>query len=196
LAAESTYTDHQLIALLKQGDETAFTAIYDRYSMLIFYRVNQMLRDTEASKDLVQDLFITVWSKSELIRDDANLAGYLYIAARNKVFKLIQKGKLRNDYLNSLAKYATETSTATLDQLDERELARVIDQEIAQLPPKMKEVFELSRKENLSHLQIAHQLGISDKTVKKQINKALKVLKIKLGPITPTAILLLASLRK
>ena len=164
--------------------------------MLIFYRVNQMLRDEEASKDVVQDIFVNIWNKALAIQEDANLAGYLYIAARNKVFKLIQKGKVRSDYLSSIAEFATDASTATMDELDEKELSRIIDSEIARLPLKMKEVFELSRKENLSHLQIAHRLGISDTTVKKQINRALKILKLKLGTVLPTGTLLLALLRK
>jgi RNA polymerase sigma-70 factor (family 1) len=196
LAAINTLSDHELIALLKRGDNAAFTEIYDRYAMAVFYRVNQMLRDEETSKDLVQDLFITIWSKAELIREETNLAGYLYIAARNRVFKTIQKGKLRNDYLSSLARFASHANTSLTDDLDVKELAGILAKEISQLPPKMKEVFNLSRKENLSHAQIASQLGISDKTVKKQINNALKVLKHKLGTISPTGLLLLALLHK
>lgn len=192
----SSFSDQDLIHLLKEGDEGAFTEIYRRYSMMVFYRVNQMLRDEEASKDLVQDLFVNIWNKAATIRDDANLAGYLYVAARNSVFKLIQKGKVRSDYLSSIAKFATEVSTATIDDLDEKELIQIINKEIEKLPNKMREVFELSRKQNLSHLQIAQQLGLSDKTVKKQINRALKILKLRLNTISPATFILLALLRK
>jgi len=196
LADVITPTDQELVALLKQGDEAAFKAIYDRYALPIFFQVNQMLRDEETSKDLVQDLFITVWSKAALINENANLAGYLHIAARNRVLKAIQKGKLRNDYLNSLARFATEVSTATIDEITERELSNMIEEAIEKLPPKMKEVFELSRKQNLTYSQIAEQLGISDKTVKKQIHNALKIIKGKLNTIPPAGILLLAFLSK
>ncbi|MNY44980.1 RNA polymerase sigma factor [compost metagenome] len=57
----------------------------------------------------------------------------------------------------------------------------MIDREIASLPPKMKEVFLMSRKDNLSHKEIADKLGIAEPTVKKQVNNALKTLRVKLG---------------
>jgi len=59
----------------------------------------------------------------------------------------------------------------------------LIEKEIACLPSKMRQVFELSRKANLSHKQIATQLDLSEKTVKNQVNNALKVLKLKLGSL-------------
>lgn len=175
------YSDQQLVALMKAGEESAFNEIYSRYGMPLYHQANQMLRDTETAKDLVQELFITLWSNVDQIRADVNLAGYLYIAVRNRVFKLIEKGRVRNDYLNAIAKYASDVSTETMDDLDEKELSLILQQEIDRLPPRMKEVFELSRKDNLSHREIADQLGISDKTVKKQINNVLKILRTKLG---------------
>lgn len=175
------YSDQQLVALLKAGDELAFNEIYSRYSMTLFYQANQMLRDQEGAKDLVQELFITLWGSTVQLKPDINLAGYLYVAVRNRVFKLIEKGKVRNDYLSAIAKYATEISTQTMDELNEKELQLILQREIDLLPPRMKEIFEMSRQQNLSHSEIALQLGISDKTVKKQINKVLKILRLKLG---------------
>jgi RNA polymerase sigma-70 factor (ECF subfamily) len=196
MLAYSTHTDQELVTLLKQGDEAAYTEIYNRYAVPVFYQVNQMLRDRESSKDVVQELFIALWSKADSIREEANLAGYLYIAARNRVFKLIQKGKVRNDYVSAIAKYATEVNTASLPLIDERELSRILAREIDLLPEKMKQVFEMSRKQNMSHLQIAQELGISDKTVKKQINKALNILRLKVGPYAPAGLIVMSLLKK
>lgn len=188
--------DAELTTLLKQGDERAFTEIYQRYSMIVYYRVNQMLRDAEASKDIVQEIFMTLWDKANNIQENVNLAGYLYVAGRNKVLKLIEKGKVRNDYISAIAKFGTEASSATLEEIDERAIAAIIEQEIQNLPPKMREVFELSRSANLSHKEIADKLNISDKTVKKQINNAIKILRPKLTSAIPTGYILLALLKK
>lgn len=196
MASFQDYSDQQLVALLKAGDELAFNEIYRRYGLTLYYQANQMLRDSEAAKDLVQELFITLWSSTEQLKPDINLAGYLYISVRNRVFKLIEKGRVRNDYLSAIAQYASEVSTETLDELDEKELSLLLQQEIDRLPPRMKEVFELSRIENLSHREIAEQLGISDKTVKKQINNVLKILRVKLGCYIPAGIFITMLLKR
>lgn len=185
------FIDAKLIALLKRGDKHAFAEIYDRYAIIIYHKVNQMLRDEEASKDIIQDLFTTLWEKPESLQEDSNLAGYLYIASRNRVFKLIQKGKTKNDYLRELGKFKTEVSYEMLQKLDEQEMVLLIIQEIAKLSPRMRQVFELSRIENLSHKQIAIKLSITEATVRKQVQYALRILKERLDKVGNFGILYL-----
>ena len=187
----SEFTDSELIRLLKDRNHEAFAEIYNRYAVLMFYKVNQMLRDEEPSKDLVQDLFVALWDKSELIEENNNLAGYLYIGARNRVLKFIQRNKLKNDHIASLAKYASEISLETIQDIDERELKTIVQREIDNLPPKMRVIFEMSRKDNLSHAEIAGKLGLSDHTVKKQVNNALKILRSKLSIYAPLGLIII-----
>lgn len=191
-----SFEDRQLIAFMKEGDHMAFEEIYKRYSRDVFYQVNQMLRDTDASKDLVQDLFITIWTKSQNIQEDTKLGGYLYIAAQNRVLKFIQKGKVKSDYLRSLSEYAAELNLTTIENIDARELQKLIDQEIANLPERMRVVFELSRNENLSYQEIASQLDISQNTVRKQVSNALRILRTKLAPHAPQAIIFMGLIHK
>lgn len=185
------FTDAELVVLIKNKDHAAFTEIYNRYSVLMFYKVNQMLRDEEVSKDLIQDLFVGLWDKSALIQENNNLSGYLYVGARNRVLKFIQRNKLQNDHLAALAVYASELSMETIQDIDERELKLIVQREIDDLPPKMKLIFEMSRKDNLSHAEIAEKLGLSDQTVKKQVNNALKILRTKLSACAPFGLIIL-----
>lgn len=189
-------TDKELVSLLKEGNKEAFAEIYDRYAMPIYYKVNQILRDEEMSKDLVQELFTAIWTQADNLWDDANLSGYLYVASRNRVLKLIQKGKTKSDYLAELGKYSSTVSYDTLDKLDEKELMLLVMEEIAKLPLKMREVFQLSRLEDLSHKEIAARLQISEATVRKQIQYALRILKSKLANYSSLGILLLALFRE
>lgn len=191
----SSLSDTELVSLLKKEDYAAFNEIYKRYSPKILYQVNQMLRDTEATKDLVQELFLTIWSKSANIKLESSLGGYLYIAAQNGVFKYIQRGKFQNDYLKSLAEFSTGLMENTSETIDEKDLHALIDEEIGKLPPKMKQVFELSRKEHLSYQEIASQLEISEHTVRNQISNALKILREKLGDHIPASAIIIALLR-
>lgn len=187
----NTLSDAELIDLLKSGSESAFTVIYHRYWRLIYAHVYKMLRDEDESKDIVQEVFSNLWLKVDQIPHQQNFAGYLYVAARHKVLNAIRHHKFKDDYLDSLAKYVDEASEETLQYLDQRDLMAAVEKEIALLPPRMRQVFEMSRKDNLSHKEIAQLLGTSDQTVKKQINKSLRIIRSNLKESGGAAILLL-----
>lgn len=135
-----------------------------------------------------------MWNNRSTLKPEANLAGYLYTGVRNRVFNLIEKDKIRYEYYSSIVKYATEISNRTQEDLNEKDLQAALEYEIDQLPPRMKEVFELSRKKHLSHKEIADELGISEKTVKKQISNVLKILKVRLDRYGSAGILLIGLL--
>ncbi|MDR6786117.1 RNA polymerase sigma-70 factor (family 1) [Pedobacter africanus] len=194
LYAELSDTD--LVVLLKQADHAAFTEIYKRYALLFFHKVNKMLKDEDSSKDIIQELFIRLWNNPEKLQENGNLSGYLYVSVRNLVLQLIRKGKVMNDYLNSIAGFVEEVNMDTLNELDERELTRILQEEIEKLPAKMKQVFEMSRNQYLSHAEIAAQLGISDQTVKKQVNNALKILRSKVSAYAPAGWMIIELLKK
>lgn len=184
-----TLTDSQLLDLVKTGDESAFAEIYERYWTVMYVHVLKMLGDEDDSKDLIQELFTSLWLKGAQIEFSTNLSGYLYISARNKVINMIRQNKIRKDYLSSLAEFGAQTSNTTLEQLNVRDLHTAFEREVQSLPYKMRQIFELSRKQNLSHKEIALSLDISDKTVKKQISNALKIIRLRLNVlITPIGI--------
>lgn len=189
------FPDAKLIVMLKQRDKLAFAEIHDRYSMVVYYKANRMLGDKDTAKDMVQDIFTSLWEKAGDIHDEGNLAGYLFIATRNSVLKLIQKGKTKDEYLSALGKYSEEVSYDMLERLDERELMALVLQEIEKLPPKMREVFQLSRLEHLSHKEIAMRLNISEATVRQQVKNSIRVLRGRLTKYGSYGIVMLAMLR-
>jgi len=173
--------DTELTALLKEADRNAFTEIYNRNWKLIYAHVYKMLRDEDDAKDVVQEVFGNLWIKAASLKHTNNISGFLYTAARNKVFDLIEKNKVRSDYLGEIASFVSDSSIEKIDTIDEQRILEILERELQKLPPKMKEIFELSRKENLSHKEIAAKLDISEQTVKKQVHNALKVIKPKLN---------------
>jgi len=176
----SQFSDYQLIQLVKSGDHNAFSEIYNRYWGILYVHCLKMLKDEAEAQDVVQDLFITFWTKSAELDLKTNLVGYLYITARHKVLNTIRKRKTSDKFIEALGAYAATHNDSVIDQISERELAAAIEAEIKNLPKKMREVFEYSRKEYLSHREIADQLGISDKTVKKQVANAIRILRLRL----------------
>jgi RNA polymerase sigma-70 factor (ECF subfamily) len=178
----SNLTDNELLILLKEGDKPAYTEIYNRYKTLLQSHGYKKLGDPEEVKDILQELFASLWTKREEIPATTNLSGYLYVAMRNKVFNLLSHKQIENRYVQSLQQFIDDGNYIT-DAIREKEFASLIQIEINALPAKMKEVFILSRKDNLSHKEIALKLKISEQTVSKQITNALKILRIKLGTL-------------
>jgi RNA polymerase sigma-70 factor (family 1) len=177
----SSLNDNQLLDYIKAGDQLAFAEIYERYWGLMFHHVLKMTGDKDETKDIIQELFTQLWINIEQIESETNIASYLYVSARNKVINLIRHDKVKNNYLSSLSDFTNQPSNSMLEQLSAKDLSIAIDKEIQNLPCKMREIFELSRKKFRTHKEIADELHISDKTVKKQINNAIKILRLRLN---------------
>jgi RNA polymerase sigma-70 factor (family 1) len=179
-----TFSDNELIQLLKVGNHAAYTEIYHRYFYLLYVHAYKKLRDEDQAKDIIQDIFATLWFKRELDLNTGNLAGYLFTAVRNRIFDLFAHEQVKSKYISSLNDYLETHIHAPTDHLiRENELKAYIEKAVQALPPKMKRIFEMSRKENLSHKEIAAKLGTSENNVSTQITAALRVLRSKLGVI-------------
>ncbi|TZF84909.1 RNA polymerase sigma-70 factor [Pedobacter sp. BS3] len=181
MSAYSALTDQELVAFLCEGNEAAFTAIYNRYWAVLYAHARKMLRDDDEAMDVVQDIFTTLWKKSGGLILTTSIKSYLYTAVRNQTLNQINRSRLKDTYLLSLARFAEQGEYNTDEQVVYHDLLERIEQEIANLPPKMREIFEMSRKSGLSHKAIAEELSITDHTVKKTINRALKVLKAQIS---------------
>ncbi|HWW39878.1 RNA polymerase sigma-70 factor [Pedobacter sp.] len=177
----SKFSDAALADLLKSGDRVAFTEIYNRYKGLLYIHAFKILKDREEAKDVVQQFFSVLWTKHEELTFKVNLSQYMYTSIRNLIFRYISRKKIESTYITSIQIFFDEGVCETDHLIREHELRFIIEREIANLPPKMREIFEMSRKVNLSHKEIADQLSISEQTVSKQITNALKILRTKLG---------------
>lgn len=172
--------DQELSKLLKNGDSTAFTVVYDRFFSSLYLHALRRLRDSDEAKDAVQDLFLTLWNNRESA-DFSNLANYLFTAIRNKVLNIIAHKDVQARYILDLPLEINLQTAITDHRLRERLLMELIDKEIEQLPEKMRIVFEMSRKQHLSHREIADQLGLTEQSVRSHIKNALKILRGRLS---------------
>lgn len=175
-------SDNELITLFKEGNHNAYGEIYHRYYYLMFVFAYKKLRDEEFAKDFVQELFTHIWWKRENLIADGNFTAYLYTSLRHKILNYFAHQKVESRYFSFLSDYAISKSNENADFLIRgKELASYIERQIQTLPFKMRTIFELSRKDCLSHKEIAHKLGTSEYNVSKQITNALRILKTKLG---------------
>ena len=177
-------SDAALADLLRSGDRSAFEEIYHRFKFILHNHAWQKTRDEEEAKDTIQEVFASLWAKRETINVGSNLAGYLYASVRNHILNNIAHKEVQDKYLTSIRKFTEEQTVITDHRVRENLLTALIEKEIAALPPRMREVFELSRKHHLSHKEIAQIMGTTEQTVKKQMTFALKALRKKFGVMT------------
>lgn len=175
----NTHSDAELLNLLRLDDRAAYTEIYDRYIFVLLNHAYNKTRGREEAKDIVQEVFATLWAKRGALNID-HLAGYLFRSVRNIFLNQVAHQAVQDKFILSMEKFAA--SNEIPDHLvREKQLIAIIEREIAALPSKMREVFELSRKEHLTHKEIAEKLTISEQTVSKHVTNALKILRVKLG---------------
>src|ERR1700748_2313407 len=103
MEAYGAFSDLELTVLLKKGDQAAFTEIYNRYKWVLFLHALKRIGDREQAKDIIQELFTTLWDKRHDLDLRSHLSGYLYTAVRNRIIKAFAHQQVKSDYVNSVA---------------------------------------------------------------------------------------------
>lgn len=178
---KSQHSDEELLSLLKQGSKEAFNQIYERYYTLLYAHAHRKLQDKEDVRNILQMLFVYIWNNKENLAIHSSLSAYLYTSVRNRILNFIRDSKVREKYLVSLQEFSEKGENLVESRLHEKELIKVVEQEVARLPPQMRLVFEMSRNMDMSHSEIATELNISPLTVRVHIKNALRILRVKLG---------------
>lgn len=173
--------DAELLQLLKIGDRSAYEQIYHRYKFVLHNHAWNKTRNREEAQDTIQEIFTMLWAKRESLDVNVNLSGYLYTSLRNYILNQMVRKEVRNKYIVSIQSFVDQDTVIADHRVRENQLRELIEKEVAALPPRMREVFELSRKGFLSHKEIAERLGTTEQTVKKQMTNALRVLRKRLG---------------
>lgn len=170
----SLYTDNDLVALLAQDDQLAFEQLYTRHWAPLYQSAFYILQDSDACKDIIQDVFAWVWEHRHSL-EVQSVKAYLKAAVRFKLANYIRSGRVRDSFFETLARFTPPALPPGSEELAEaRELQVLIQQTIARLPQKCQEIFRLSREERLTNQEIAERLGLSVKTVENQMTIALR----------------------
>lgn len=177
----ATHSEQQLVSLLKEGDHVAYQTIYERYFGLLFVHAHKRLRDEEQAKDIVQEFFTALWHRHEEIQLTTSLSAYFFTAINYRIISFFRRSAIQDKYIASFAGFINSEQINADHLIREKQLSELIEREIQELPPKMREVFEMSRKQHLSHKEIAEKLSLSEKTVDRQVSNALHRLRSKLG---------------
>jgi len=155
----------------------AFELAFEKYWAQLYHHALRKLNDQDLAEDLIQECFVVLWTNDGMLVKEGELQAYLYGVLRHKILDVYRKDEVRLRYADGFAKKPQNYALAADEQMIVGELQKIIDDELALMPPRMVEIYHLKRELKLSISQIAQQLGISEQTVKNQSHRAAERLK-------------------
>lgn len=169
-------TDAALIQKIVQRDESALAALYDRYASLLSSLLNRILRDTQASEEILQDVFYQLWrNAAQFDPARGSLPGWLAVIARNRAISRLRR---HNPSQGEELLETTVIVPANLENaLAQQQLLGRVKSALENLPSEQRAAIELAYFEGLTHSEIASKTGDPLGTVKTRIRSAVESLK-------------------
>lgn len=183
----STFDDDALIRLIVRANADALSALYARYSRLVFSVALNAVGDHAAAEEITLDVFTRVWEKADTYRAGrARVSTWLASIARHRAIDVLRRQQARPEQHSVGWAEASPADVTDADGLEETvELAleqRRVRAAIAQLPDEQKRALALAYFQGLTHQQIAARLGEPLGTVKTRIRLAMQKLRQLLQP--------------
>ena len=171
----SDLSDTELLKKLTKSDYSIFNEIYKRYWTKLYIYAYNVLRDKDVCEDIIQEIFTDLWLRRKKVKIE-KLSAYLFKSVKFQMAKYISKNKLSEYLTEQLDWVLLEESLEAY--IDYNDLNEGIKKLLNQLPEKRREIFYMSRFENMKNQEIADKLNISIQTVKNQITESLKYLRL------------------
>lgn len=170
-------TDEKVLALLKEGQESAFDCLYMRYRNKLVSAAYARVKSKEQAEEIVQDVFVDLWQKRTTLVIHHTFSAYVFTAVKYKVLDHIARLRVKDRYVQELEKFSEAALNVTELEVDFNELDYHLNKSINSLPEKCREVFRMSRFEHYTVNEIADKLNVSPDTAKYHIAHALKTLR-------------------
>ena len=173
--------DRELLARVRSGDEGAYDSVFRTWYPVLVRVAGALLRDADAAEEIAQEVMHELWRRRHLMEADVSLRAYLLRSIRNRSLNHLRHLRVRRETEPQVAE--SYSAPIVADQpIVARELQEAVEKALAELPPRCREVFDLSRVHGLKYAEIAEALEISPKTVEAQMGKALRHLRERLAP--------------
>lgn len=167
------YAENELIELLRQGDQEALAALYYLHFKPLKYYAQRTTKSPFLAEDIVHDTFVKVWEKRTEIDPSKLFRAFLFTIAKRSILNMLKRAQHESSIMMEIRKYAKQEENTTELQLNYRESNGLMSEAINQLKGQSKEVFIKCKIDGLSYRQAAEELGITESTVNKHMNKAL-----------------------
>lgn len=172
-----------LINRLSKGDQKAFSVLYEQYKSVSYAFVLSFVKDSSISKDIVHDVFVKVWVKRESLPRVVSFNRYLFQMLRNAVYDHFEALQINHRFVLEMMKVVDDYSDVTQSLISEHELQTIIFEAVSRMPERRREVFLLSRYQNVENKEISRRLGIDIRTVENHITAALSDIRLRLAEV-------------
>lgn len=162
--------NQKLLYEISLDNTRAFEKIYNHFSKELFFYAFRILNDSEVSEDVIQDVFLNLWLKRKTLRIE-NLKAFLYRCVKNQVLNKIRDRKISDEDIARIN--IIDLGMDSSGHIEFEDLKKILNDQVSELPTRCREIFVMSRFEQMSNMEIAEKLGISVQGVKNQISKAL-----------------------
>ena len=176
-ANSQSYSDSHVLQRIVAGDENAFRALYENNFDRIAKFTFKMCKSEAVTEEIVQDVFLKLWSNRENIGHVNDIEAYLFSIARNKTIDFLRRLAKETNIIHTLSIQQTEIHNVVDEKLNEDSLLILIEGALSCLSPQKRKIFEMSKIQGFSHDEIAETLQLSKSTVKNHLSETLKYLK-------------------
>ena len=179
-----------LIRELQTRNKVVFDVIFHYYYSGLCAYCERITGSLQVAEDIVQGLFVALWVKCEQIQITTSLKNYLFTSVKNRSLDYLKREQRKSQQLKHLAEQQELPENLSSLWFAEAELQAIVEKSLEKLPPRCREIFELSRVEGLKNQEIADKLGLSKRTVELQVSNALKQLRTDLKDYLPLFLLM------
>ncbi len=173
----NTTDEKKQILKIREGDRKAFSELYiTNFNLMCDFAVN-ITRDEEVTRELIQDVFLSIWVNRKEWQPKGTVRSYLYRAVKNRSLDYLKHKKVEREW-QAMARHSnSENESTPHEEYTHAELESIIQKAVNKLPERQRMVFLLSRVQGLKYREIADVLEISVKTVENQMGHALRKLR-------------------
>lgn len=167
-----------LLMQIQKGDKSSFSVLYNAYAKELLDYAYSFVKNKQVSEDLVQEVFISLWTRRNEVEITYTLKQYLYGAVKFNILSFFRSEDVKQRYIEHFCAFVAQSSTNQIKGvMDTADLMSVVNRALKSLPPKCQQVFYLSRFEYKTIKEIAAEMNISTRTVENYISQAIKHLR-------------------
>lgn len=171
------HIDYEVLMQLRDGNEKAFSAIFDTYHRYLYVLACRYLMSDSYAEDAVQHTFMRLWEGRETFDYKTGIKNLLFTILKNYILNEIRHNNLVIQKNYELAQFNEEMEAGFLHNLEDADFKTHLYKLIEHLPPQKREVCLLKIQQGLTNQEVAEAMNISIPTVKSHYTQVIKLLR-------------------